>query len=80
MSSKYQIDVLMSFNADDDANDDANDDDVLDTSESMTFKNVFAECTSPSYLIFLLYIVDYSVYTRVGRYVIGECDYKSMDF
>lgn len=76
MSSKYQIDVLMSFNVD--ANDD--DDDVLDTSESMTFKNVFAECTSPSYLIFLLYIVDYSVYTRVGRYVIGECDYKSMDF
>ena len=76
MSSKYQIDVLMSFNVD--ANDD--DDDVLDTSESMTFKNVFAACTSPSYLIFLLYIVDYSVYTRVGRYVIGECDYKSMDF
>ena len=76
MSSKYQIDVLMSFNVD--ANDD--DDDVLDTSESMTFKNVFAECTSPSYLIFLLYIVDYSVYTRVGRYVIGECDYTSMDF
>ena len=76
MSSKYQIDVLMSFNVD--ANDD--DDDVLDTSESMTFKNVFAACTSPSYLIFLLYIVDYSVYTRVGRYVIGECDYTSMDF